>query len=72
MAVIAMDDLLKDKMALLPPDEEVNMTGQQLYDLYREKNAEQNCGTDTWGQLDQSYQQVWEAMADELNTRSGT
>ena len=46
------------------------MTGQQLYDLYRQKFEERGCGTDAWDELSIMDQEVWSAMADELNGQS--
>lgn len=43
------------------------MNGQQLYQLYVNKNLEvMNCGVDDWESLEPDDQAVWSAIADSI------
>lgn len=44
------------------------MTGQELYELYVRKTLEvEGVGMDTWGELDEEQQLVWDEMALDIN-----
>lgn len=46
------------------------LTGQALYELWQRKLLELcNCESDSWFQLRDDDQGVWEAMADQLRAR---
>lgn len=42
------------------------LTGEQLYDLYKHKNAEQGCTIDDWEDLEERDHTVWRMLAIEL------
>jgi hypothetical protein len=43
------------------------MTGEDLYRLWEEAHAAENCGVDSWEELDEMTRRVWNAMATRLS-----
>lgn len=47
------------------------MTGIELYNMYARKLASvSNCACDDWDELEQSYRNVWNALAADVQLRN--
>jgi hypothetical protein len=44
----------------------MNVTGEELYELYVEANDTISCGVDDWKGLDERDHEVWNYMASQL------
>jgi hypothetical protein len=48
------------------------VSGQELYALYVEANARQNCGVDSWDQMADSDQEMWNTLAELVDAREAS
>jgi len=47
------------------------MNGEELYNIYRDKRADHvGLGSQDWDDLDEVMQEMWTAIAEDVNTRA--